>query len=420
MVTGTPGISGPDGGISRLSGNITTGGGGGGGGISSVTLSGAGGPFAVDGDWQPLQGYPTYPQAFFDATGDKTWITYTSVVAAIRYVTMVVYNHVTQQYGNEIQFDVTPVAPDSPHDPAGIVMDQFGYVHAFYTSLSVLTELRYSYTATPRDETVWTSGPPVTGLTNGAYQCPVLIGGKIYLFFLTGTGGNFGYVVGTPAATGGLPTLGIFTLIANWGTFPSGIVSYFGPPVVNGTKICFPLAGAPAVAISRIFDVYYGCFDTADLSWSAIDGTHKIVAGSLPFNHATAVANYLVATTTVATNSSIIPAQVVDGNSTTHIIYADGPVTVPGSTNGVGIYNLLETHWTGTAWSAAATVGGNQSNYFFNPAAVIAGDGGFDVYWGQVTNTLSGCLVLHTGAQLLVLALIRYFIQRLIMTLDFI
>lgn len=319
-------------------------------------------------------------QSSYDSANTTTWFSWASVdgstTGSQRYISVRTYNYATHAWSAEYHVAQNPNV--DAHGSPALVGDQYGYRHAVFGGHA--SNAKYSYTTNPNDPSAWTAGPDIScGCT--FYQL-LNVGGTIYL--LTENNG-FGHqdiylFKGTPSPTGGISSWTGVTYITNCGNF----ACWFGNAIVNGTKICIPFYYTDDVVFD---DAYYGCFDTSNGSFSNIDGSTVISAGSLPITRTTAQNDFAVFLSPSSLYTGFGTTQIVDGAGTLHIFYGNGLAS--GSS-----FTIYETHWTGSAWSSAVSVT-TFSNILSSVYPTAAVDGGYNLYWSKQTNQLDDIWQIH-------------------------
>ena len=173
---------------------------------------------------------------------------------------------------------------------------------------------------------------------------------------------------GTPISSWSSPTqLTVFT---------SAGFAFAGNLIVNGSSICFPFTAHFSGAQTE--GTFYGCYNTSNGSFTDISGVTVIPSGSLPFSVAMAQSDFQVVAWPGGTDTTIIPAQAIDNNGITHVIYTVG-------TDGSGVMNLYEAYYNNGFWTTGNPIGGHASDDTLQPTLVPTSTG-VQVFWGQSTN----------------------------------
>ena len=319
-------------------------------------------------------------QALNDSANTTTWFAWASVdgstTGSTRHISVRTNNYSNGTWS--AKYDIAANPNVDAHGSPAIVKDQYGYVHAVFGSH--VSNAKYSYTTNSNDPSAWTAGSDIVcGCT--FYQL-VKVGTDIWL--ITDNNGNghqdLYLFKGTPQSGGGVNSWTGVTYLTNCGNF----ACWMGNAIVSGTKICLPFYYTDDVVFD---DAYYGCYDTSNGSFSNVDGSHVITSGNLPISRGTAQADFAVFLSPSSSYTGFGASQIVDGSGTLHIFYANGLAS--GSS-----FPIYETHWTGSAWStgvAIATLGNLYGAVF----ATSAADGGFDVWWPNVTTQLADIYTTH-------------------------
>ena len=330
---------------------------------------------AANGISQPLTDYPTAGASFYDGVANATWVAWGGVSGGNVYAYVRVYNHSTATWSATVQVGSNPLAADADAGP-GIVMDQFGFVHIFWGAHD--SNFNYAVTTHPRDPSAWTAGSPVTvGGVQPTYVSPVMVNGNIWV---VGTGRPFSaqdIIIwgGTPNASGA-PITSWFgpAPITN---FSAGFGAWSGNLTVNQDWICFPwtYVATTSGGGDNHRGVFYGCYNTVTGAFNNIDGSTAVPAGSLPISLTTAQAGFQAAAWPGPGNTTIIPAQAVDPNGITHLLYSTGGNGGP----------LNEAYFTSGAWSAGHAVGGTVGTTTLQPTLASTWNG-VQAFWGQSAN----------------------------------
>lgn len=325
-----------------------------------------------------------YPSAFFDVPSDKIWFSWSGATdTTTRKIYVSTYDRSKGTWAPGPASQGYLVATNTQTDSHGtptIVKDQFGYVHVFFGAHA--GNILYSYTTNPNDPSAWTSGPALTS-QQFTYTYPALINGVIWIITTDSiTGQNLRVVKGTPTSGGGVASwtdvgrITAFTPGTNGRTVVTNIV-------VSGSKIGFSYSYCPNSS-AYINDVYFSWYDTVTGNLTDVSGATVIPAASLPISQATAQADFAIFLTGSTSRATIPTSAAVDSNGTVHVLYADGAIS--NSSTGAGTFTLLESHWTGSAWSAGSTIA-TITNFFLGATIVPNGSGSVDVYFPQIDTT---------------------------------
>lgn len=335
-----------------------------------------GGPndhFSDDAFSYPWYTGATYPPAFYDAVGNKTWVFYEGgQVGGGRCVRARVYDHAIGVWS--VSYVVaTNALQNDDHGVPSAAMDSAGRVHVFYGSHA--TPLKRCFTTNPRDPSAWTAEADI-GMTL-SYPHPTIIGSSLYLFcrydVAPQTDMALAYIKGTIAGDG-TTTYGTGR---NVGDLGADSRFYQGPHILVGTDIHILATRANAADTERK-NVYYLIFDTVAETVYNFDRSVSVVSGSQPIGLTQLNASFKIVDQ--PTNNGNIPSFCRDAAGNTHVLYMDGGSSV------YGLYYLVNS---GAGWSTPLKVGDFPTLYantadfhrYDGFSVVPASDGGVDIYW---------------------------------------
>jgi hypothetical protein len=290
--------------------------------------------FGVSGSNYAFVGNATYPAAFYDVTGDKTWTARESWDGSQRIVEVQTFDHATRKYSAPYTVSADCLTDDGHGVPA-ICMDHEGYVHCFFGAHN--GPMKYSVTTTARDPSAWVQMSDIG--TDTTYPKPVLMGSSLYLF-VRGDSKQGLRRYKTTALSGGIATWGAFKDVATY----SGGRFYAGAAIAAGTDI--HIAGTYADSTDTLRrDIYHYVYDTADESLENSTGGVDTAVGSQPISKATADASYIVINQT--TNETDIPGFCITPDGVLHLAYIDGAATP---------WDIKYINFSGGSWSAPTTL----------------------------------------------------------------
>src|SRR5687768_2282862 len=172
--------------------------------------------FAFDGATTPWYGNATYPAAFHDPAGGRTWVTWEAFVAGARRVRCTVLDVATAEFGPIHDVGAQPMQNDDHGVPA-IVMDHEGYVHWFHGPHE--RNMLIHSTAAANDPAAWIARGSLSA--DYTYPHPTAIDGAIYLFLRRRIASQTRRVLVLRKTTGladGIPTFGGDQTIVDFGT----------------------------------------------------------------------------------------------------------------------------------------------------------------------------------------------------------
>ena len=359
--------------------------------------------FVTNGSNGSSEGIPTSPNAFYDSTNNTTWVFWDGTPDNTnRYAYAATYNHTTLTRSSDYEIIQNNLTSTDIHGTPGAVMDQYGYVHVFCCSHN--SDASYAISTNPHDPSAWTACTSLSA-AQYTYYAPVLYSGKIYLFSTTKASGSQDAMVqvGTPNSNGScISSWSSVVQITDFFHSSSGgeIGGWIANPAVIGASICFGFVYADQTGNPWYgANLYYGCYRPSDGAFTDITGATVIAAGSLPFNKATADADFAVATTP-AGHATTMPAQAVDGNGNIHVIYADGVITNNGQSSPNGLFTVYEAVWNGSTWSTGNAIGPILNSFWYNLAIVTTSTQVqfFWVDWAGRVNVSSRLLVSNWGS----------------------
>lgn len=291
--------------------------------------------FTNDGATAPLMGCASFPAAFYDSTGNKTWVAWEAWTGSERAVKVQTYDHATTKWSVPYIVSTDTLANDD-HGPPQICMDADGYVHCFFGVH--FGPVKYAVSIRPRDPTAWQQRATID--STATYPHPVMVGSTLYLFLRTWDGTSDAYWTRYKASVSGG--------VATWGS-PQNVAYFSGGRFyqsschVVGTKIHFTATYANAVDSIRS-NIYHFVYNTADDSVANSDGSVTTAIASQPVSKTTADASYQVA----AVTQTDIPAFCITPDGTLHVAYiasSASPWTIKYQNN------------SGSGWSTATTLG---------------------------------------------------------------
>ncbi len=290
--------------------------------------------FSDTGSNYSFVGAATYPAAFYDATGNKTWLAREAWDGTQRIVQVQTYDHALNKFSAPYTVSADCLTDDGHGVPA-ICMDHEGYVHCFFGAHN--SPMKYCVTTSARDPSAWTVRPEIG--TDTTYPKPVLIGSSLYLF-VRGNAAQDLQRYKTSALSSGLATWGAVKTVAAF----TGGRFYLGAPQVSGTDIHLPATYADTGDTLRR-DIYHFVYDTTDESLENSTGSTDTAVGSQPISKATADASYIVIDQT--TNETDIPGFCITPDGTLHLAYLEG-TSAP--------WNIRYINFSGGSWSSPTTL----------------------------------------------------------------
>lgn len=338
------------------------------GGISAGALYDITDYFAKDGGIIPWFQSIT-PPAIYDSVSNKTYMSWLAGTSG-QYQMNVrgsEYNHATGAWTPSVKGFDANVNGDY-HAVPSMCIDHQGYVHLFGGCHNNVVQSCVS--ASPRDMSVlnYNAGADNLSGTHG-YPHPVLVGSTIYLFTRQNISGDMDFWV-TPTATlsGGRKTWGTQKKI--W-TFGTATRTYIGSCLAKGTDIHCSITYADSGDTVRR-DVYYVVYDTLTGALKNVDGSYSVAAASLPITAANKN-NFLVYDQAATSTEGCIPYHCFDLSGNPHIVFMDGSGSA---------FNIKHTYWTGSVWSAPATIGTNS--YRYQECCISAkSDGSMEAMWSS-------------------------------------
>ena len=314
--------------------------------------------FASDGATWPWYAAATYPPAFHDPVGGKTWLVREAMADGGRRVRAITWDAQSSAYGDSFDVGINPLQNDDHGVPAA-VMDHQGHVHVFYGAHD--SSIRTASTVAPRDPSQWADRAALSG--NYTYPHPTTpIAGMIHLFLRKQIASGIRRVLvlrKTTSLADGVATFGPETIVVDFGTNSR---VYAGNIIEVGADLHF-LAVMADYADNFRRNVYYFIYDAATDSVRNVDGTVVVASGSLPVTLASANADFRIVAQT--SNVTEIPGFCIDGAGAPHIAYMDGasaPFDVKYITRQSG------------AWTAPETIGILPER--FSEMALLARDDG--------------------------------------------
>lgn len=340
--------------------------------------------FASDIDTSGTYGIGTNPTAFYDATGNKTWMFHESWRGSDskRVSRCLVYDHSAATLSASADAFNSDMVDDDHGVPAGC-MDASGYVHAFGGAHGASTGEVYASTSTARDPTTFTARTRITSsaASSGfAYPHPHVVSGVLYLFMRRTTTANTSFPLVLKKSTAGLGTSGGVTA---WSTdevlvdLDSGAGAggrvYMGQSQLapNGTDIWIPFVRADTGDTYRQ-NFYIIIYNTLDGSKRKVAGTITRAAGTtIDYNDANG--NFRIVDHQTPVLYSNGGALVFDSAGNAHILSAHSATW-----NDVAVSNgdLFHMMWNGSSWSSPVTIGTLGQRY---DGMALTTDGGTGV-----------------------------------------
>lgn len=291
--------------------------------------------------------------SFYDATDDKTWVSWEVWDGSQRAVYVQTWEHADNRWGKPYLVS-TDTLTDDDHGTPSIVMDHEGYVHCFFGVHN--SALKHAVTSAARDPSAWVEQPSIgTDLT---YPYPVLVGSTLYLF---PRGNTLQSLIRykTSALSGGVATWGAPQTVA---TFTGGRF-YVGKAFAVGTKIHIAASYSDAGDTFRR-DIYHLVYDTGDDGVENSTNGVNTAVGSQPISKATADASYIVVDQTTNVTGNFGMCRTSDGDL--HLAYIDDSASP---------YDIKYINFDGASWSSPATIASLYATPTFGailPVALLA------------------------------------------------
>lgn len=274
--------------------------------------------FATDASTFPFYGVATNPSATYDATSDKTFISWERWTGIERACQIDTYDHATQQWDSSYTAGVSILKNDDHGVPA-IAQSPAGHIFVFFGPHS--NKMRIRSTVRPRDPSEWKF---VADLGNTlTYPKPVFVGNDLHFFARREDGASNKMPLvhyNAPNLTGNVPSWSAESTLVDWGTD----TRFYG-----GTNVLGPDGHIWFVATRSNFgdsfrrDVFLFRFDPANGDIKNLDGSLVTAKASQPINLAVSEASYRIVTTTTNGHSSI-PQICFDSAGNLHLLYSDG------------------------------------------------------------------------------------------------
>ena len=296
--------------------------------------------FAFDGATTPWYGNATYPAAFHDPAGGRTWVTWEAFVDGARRVRCTVLDVATAEFGPIYDVGAQPMQNDDHGVPA-IVMDHEGYVHCFHGPHD--DDMLIHSTAAANDPVAWVARGSLSG--DYTYPHPTVIDGAIYLFLRRRIASQTRRVLvlrKTTSLADGVPTFGGDQTIVDFGN-DSRVYACVHGEVGSDIHISATWANY-ADSVRR--HVYHFVFDTTDGSVRNADGSVVVAASSLPITLSQANASFRVVD--FGSDRGDIVGFCIASDGALHLAYARGTGTA---------FSLYHTMFAAGAWSPPVEIG---------------------------------------------------------------
>ena len=280
-----------------------------------------------------------------------------------------------------VDVGITGLADDNHGVPA-IVRGPDGHWYVF--GAAHVTAIKYSSTDAPDDLSAWTNRGAATDL-DGAYPHPVVVGSKLYLFYLRrNLSTDRGLKLRVFTASGGVltpegSTLSIFDLDED-NVGPDERV-YLGNCIVVGSEVSFPMQRSSPNDDDGRRDIYFARYDTATGTLKNHDGSTVVASGSLPVTRATADASFLIFDHAGTRHGTDIPVWFSDAAGHPYVFFADGESGGP--------FRIKMIFNTGSGWQMEDT-GVDAYGDFATFAPVLRRDGSILLYHNDPSEVLAG------------------------------
>lgn len=289
---------------------------------------------SANGATIPFTAAATYPAAFYDSTGDRTWISWEGFDTE-RVVYVQTYDHANGRWEKRYEISRDTLTDDSHGTPA-LCMDHEGYVHCFFGSHN--SPCKYAVTTSARDPSGWAAGGDIGSVVT--YPHPAMVGSTMYLFFRSNTT-RYWTRYKTTALSGGMAVWGSPQNVADFGASNR---FYQDQCQVVGTDIHFGATQSNSADSTR-GDVFHFVYDTTDDSVRNTSGAVSTATGSQPVSLATANASYRVVNQGGVNGGGM--AFCVTPNGDMHFAYIND------STNPLDVYYTTNT---GSGWSTPTVI----------------------------------------------------------------
>jgi hypothetical protein len=271
---------------------------------------------------------------------------------------------------------------DDNHGVPALCKDHEGYWHVF--GAAHITTIKYASTDAPDDLSAWTARGAAADL-DGSYPHPVVVGSKLYLFYLRrNASADRGLKLRVFTASGGVLTpdgasLSILDLDED-GTGPDERV-YLGNCIVVGSEIWFVAQRSSPNDDNGRRDVYFARYDTATGALKNYDGSVTVASGSLPVTRATADSSFLTFDHTGTRHGTDIPVWFMDAAGHPYVFFADGDAGGP--------FRIKLIFDAGSGWQTEDT-GVDAYGDFATFAPVLRRDGAILLYHNDPSEVLAG------------------------------
>jgi hypothetical protein len=356
-------------------------------GATVTAPSVVGKPFIDNGYTVGWYGPAVFPNAFYVASTNTTWIAWLGPGASLQQPGFWIktYNHATKTWTPGGFVGLSPINNDDHGNPA-IVRDAQGYVHMFAGCHSTIC--KHFVTVNPDDPTAWIDRND--GINDGVtYPHPFLIGNTIYLFFRGGTGtgplANLAFYKSTPV--NGATT---WTPVVNITDEGAGGRDDLGQFDVKGTDIyiCITQNNVPNTWSQNVYVLVY---HTANGSVSNLAGTHTVVPASFPIVLAD-LNTYFIAQRFYNFDFNV-PSLAFDTAGTLHLIWNNQFQVGSDPAYWDQVYY---SRWTGTQWTPPHAIaashdqlGGSSGFYSGGPLVVPLATGGLRFITGTALDILT-------------------------------
>jgi hypothetical protein len=331
--------------------------------FDSGTAVSAATPFAASGATTPVIGCATYPAAFYDSTGDRTWLAWEGWDGE-RVVYVQTYDHANNRW--EKRYEVSrDTLTDDDHGVPAICMDHEGFVHCFFGSH--VSAVKYAVTASARDPSAWQQQADID--STATYPHPVMVGTTLYLFLRTRDGSSDAYWTRykTTALIGGVATWGATQNVVYF----SGGRFYQSSAHVDGTSIHFVAVYANAIDTERS-NLYHFVYDTTD---DSVDNSDSSTSNSLvgqPVSKFGADTNYRIES----------PARTDVGD---FCITSDGTLHAAYIDDSASPWDIKYINNSGSGWSTPAAItsmsGSGAAGFIDSIALVPRADGSVELWY---------------------------------------
>lgn len=342
--------------------------------------------FAAEAAANPWYAISTQPNAWYDATADKTFIAYESYMetALVRSPVVKTFDHSANLWSKAHGIGRESVADDD-HGVPSMCINGDGRLVALWGSHNDTGELRVAVSANPRDPSEFVQGGQLVGAYTYAHPVPLADGSVAVLLrkLIRPTDGNPAYpsggyplVMRLLTFNGSVTTIGAEIEIA---TFGDNSRWYQSTAYLRSDGLIHQAAARADYSDNYRNDIYVYRLSISGQTMTSFDGA---TVAPWPVSRATMDANFRIFEHTDPNETGLNPAFTYDANGRAHLTMHRGPRVASGGQNQATENKVFHLIGAAGAFSAPVEVAGVSSRYTGSQLVTQPG-GGVDLYYAN-------------------------------------